>query len=113
MPSIFPDVILKLPEVFIPIKGAKGYLNQGENNQILFMEFKEDIDLPEHSHKAQWGIVLKGKITLNFNGIEKTYTKGDRYLIPEGMKHYGKIYAGYADITFFDEKARYKTREFS
>ncbi len=35
------------------------------------------------------------------------YTKGDRYYIPEGVKHSGKIFAGYADITFFDEPNRY------
>lgn len=109
--GIFPEAIINLPEADIPIKSCRAYLSQGENCQTLFMEFAEDAELPEHSHSAQWGIVLKGRITLTINGIEKTYTKGDRYYIPEGVKHSGKIYKGYADITFFDEKERYKIKK--
>lgn len=108
--NIFPETILNLPEADIPIEGCKAYLSQGENSQTLFMQFSKDVELPEHSHKGQWGIVLEGKITLKFDNVEKTYQKGDRYFIPENVKHSGKIYAGYADITFFDEKERYKIK---
>lgn len=106
----FPEAIKKLPKADIPMKGCLAYLSQGEDSQTLFMEFEEDIEIKEHSHAAQWGIVLEGKITLNINNIEKTYTKGDRYYIPANVSHFGKIYAGYADITFFDDKERYKTK---
>jgi len=44
---------------------------------------------------------------MTINGVEKTYIKGDRYFIPKGIKHSAKIYAGYADITYFDQKDRY------
>lgn len=111
MHNVFPEAISKLPEADIPIKGCIAYLSQGENCQTLFMGFDEDVELAEHSHSAQWGIVLEGKITLVINGIENTYTKGDRYYIPSGIKHSGKIYAGYTDITFFDEKNRYKQKK--
>lgn len=107
----FPEAIKKLPEADIPLKGVNAYLAQCSKSQILFMEFDEDVDLPEHSHKAQWGIVLKGKIFLNINGKEKTYTQGENYYIPENTIHSGKIYAGYADITYFDEKERYKIKQ--
>jgi quercetin dioxygenase-like cupin family protein len=75
------------------------------------MEFKKDVDLPEHSHAAQIGIVLEGRINLTIAGKTKTYLKGDRYFIPEGIPHSGKIYAGYADVTFFNEPNRYSRRE--
>lgn len=110
MINIFPEAVLNLPEADIPITGAKAYLHQSENSQILFMEFIEDVDLPEHSHKAQWGVVLEGKITLKIDSIEKTYSKGDRYYIPANVKHSGKIHAGYADMTFFEDKDRYKVK---
>jgi len=106
----FPEAIKKLPEADIPLKGVNAYLAQCSESQILFMEVDEDVELPAHSHKAQWGIVLKGKIFLNINGEEKTYTQGENYYIPENTIHSGKIYAGYADITYFDEKARYNTK---
>ncbi|MBW2237576.1 MAG: cupin domain-containing protein, partial [Deltaproteobacteria bacterium] len=38
-------------------------------------------DLPEHSHAAQIGIVLEGRIDLTIAGKTKTYKKGDRYFI--------------------------------
>ena len=108
MKSIFPEPIKKLPQADIPINGLTAFLSQGKTHQILFMEFSEDVDLPEHSHAGQMGIVLEGKIDLIINRHKRTYQKGDRYFIPKNIKHSGKIYAGYADITFFDQPDRYK-----
>jgi quercetin dioxygenase-like cupin family protein len=110
MTDIFPEQIRNLPEADIPLKGVKAYLSQSENHQIIFMEFEKDVELPEHSHAAQIGIVLEGKIDLIIEGDKQTYTKGDRYYIPEGVRHSGKIYAGYADITFFNEPNRYRAK---
>ncbi len=111
MSQIFPDPIRNLPKADIPLKGLTAYLSQSETHQILFMDFDEDVDLPEHSHAAQVGIVSEGKIEL-IGGVKNCYNKGDRYYIPAGVKHSGKIYAGYADIVFFDEPSRYaKQRE--
>jgi quercetin dioxygenase-like cupin family protein len=110
MTEIFPEPIRNLPEADIPLKGVRAYLSQSANHQIIFMEFGEDVELPEHSHAAQVGIVLEGKIDLVIGGEKRTYIKGDRYYIPEGVKHSGKIHAGYADVTFFNEPSRYRTR---
>ncbi|MHC1723892.1 MAG: cupin domain-containing protein [Aminipila sp.] len=107
MLSNFPEPILNLPEADIPIKGIKAYLSQAEDHQIIFMEFSEDVELPEHDHESQWGIVLEGKIELVIDGVNCNYAKGDRYFIPKGVKHSGKIFAGYADITYFNQKDRY------
>ena len=107
MKNVFPEPIAVLPEADIPIDGIKAYLSQSEDHQIIFMQFEKDVDLPEHSHEAQVGFVLKGKIDLVIDGDHKSYEKGDRYYIPSNVKHSGKIYAGYADITFFNEPNRY------
>lgn len=82
------------------IEGIKAYLSQADTHQIIFMGFENDVDLPEHFHASQFDIVLEGKIDLTIDGAQVTYEKGDRYYIPEGIGHSGKIYAGYADITF-------------
>lgn len=103
----FPPDVIGLPEADIPLEGITAYLSQGSEHQIIFMQFDEDVELPKHSHAGQYGVVLEGKIRLNIDGFEATYTKGDRYYIPEGIPHSGKIYAGYADITFFAQKDRY------
>lgn len=107
MNSIFEKPVLDLPKADIPINGCRAYLSQGEGHQIIFMEFSEDADLPPHSHAAQTGFVIEGRIDLNIGGAAHTFIKGDRYFIPEGAVHSGKIYAGYADITFFGQADRY------
>ena len=110
MSNLFPEPITKLPEVDMPFSNYEAYLSQGENHQIIFMQFNEDIDLSEHSHESQWGVVLDGKIELTIDGVKNTYTKGDRYFIEKDVKHSGKIYAGYADMTFFNQRDRYDTK---
>ena len=111
MDNIFPDPIRNLPEADIPIGGIRAYLSQAEDHQLIFMQFENDVDLPEHSHAAQIGFVLDGRIDLTIDGIKRKYCKGDIYYIPEGVKHFGKIYAGYADITFFNEPNRYNAKK--
>ena len=75
------------------------------------MQFEEEVDLPEHLHAAQVGFVLEGNIDLVVDGKKQTFTKGDRYYIPAGVRHSGKIYSGYADITFFNEPNRYSPKK--
>jgi len=110
MNKVFPEPIRNLPEANIPLDGLTAYLSQSEGHQILFMEFEKDTDLSEHAHADQVGIVLEGKIELVIDGKKHLYTKGDRYHIPEGVRHSGKIFAGYADITFFNEPNRYSIK---
>lgn len=111
METIFPDPIKNLPQADIRMEGLKAYLSQAENHQIVFMEFDKDVELPEHCHASQFCIVLEGKIDLKIDGEPHTFVKGDRYFIPAGILHSGSIYAGYADVSFFDEAERYRALE--
>lgn len=103
----YPDIIKQLPKLNIPINGVEASLLQGQNNQLVFFAFNEDTVIPEHFHGAQWGIVVDGKIDLTIGGLEKTFTKGDSYFIPRGIKHSGKIYKGFKAIDFFEDRNRY------
>lgn len=107
MKPIFPEPIRKLPLADIPLPGLTAYLSQADTHQILFMEFQNDVELPEHAHGAQMGIVVEGRIEMIIGGEKHCFSKGDRYFIPEGVRHSGRIYAGYADVTYFDEPNRY------
>lgn len=110
MKEVFPEAIRKLPEADIPIPGITAFLSQDKNHQIVFMHFNQDVEVPAHSHGAQWGIVLEGQITLTIVDNEQKYTKGDRFYILEGETHSAKILAGYASMEFFADKDRYKAK---
>jgi len=110
MKSIFPQSILNLSEVDISFDGVKGYIVQGEKEQVVFMEFEKDVQVPEHSHESQWEIVLEGKVDFCEDGMKHTYKKGDRFFVQKGKKHSAKVYAGYSCIMFFNQKDRYKKK---
>ena len=111
MKEIFPEVIRKLPKADIPIPGLTAFLSQNENHQIVFFHFAEDVEVPPHSHDAQWIVVLNGEITLTVEGKEYLLTKGDRFYIQKGETHSAKISAGYSSIEFFADKDRYKIKK--
>jgi quercetin dioxygenase-like cupin family protein len=75
------------------------------------MEFLEDTDIPIHSHNSQWEIVLNGKVDLIYEGIKKTYKRGDTFFIEKGKPHGAHVYKGYASIVFFDERSRYVAKK--
>jgi hypothetical protein len=103
----FPEPVRRLPLADVPLSGCTAYLSQHSDHQILFMKFEEDVEVPAHSHRAQWGIVLSGRIELTLEGRRRVYVKGDNYFIPEGAVHSARIHAGYADVTYFDQEDRY------
>jgi len=111
MSDVLPDPIRKLPRADIPLEGLEAFLSQGENHQILFTRFQKDVEMPEHSHESQWEIVLEGRVEVWIDGNHHSFTKGDRFYIPNGITHCAKVYAGYAAIIFFDQKERYKIKE--
>lgn len=104
----FPEAIKKLSQANTRIPGCTAYMIQGIHEQVLFMTFEKDVELTAHVHDAQWGIVLSERIEMTIGGEKKEYRKGDNYYIPQGIPHSGKIYAGYSDITYFNQKDRYK-----
>lgn len=110
MNLLFPESVKKLPMADVPLDGLSAYLMQGPSQQLLFMRFDKDVVLEEHKHASQFGLVLEGRIDLCIDGISHTFYKGDHYYIPKNVAHSGKIYAGYADITFFDERDRYQIK---
>ncbi len=108
--ALFPNMITELPQAEIPIEGLNSYLLQCTDHQVIFMSFEKDVEVPEHSHESQWGVVLNGVIELTINGERQIYKKGDTYFIPKNIPHSAEIKAGYRDFTLFNQKDRYKPR---
>ncbi|MFA8301041.1 MAG: cupin domain-containing protein [Hyphomicrobiales bacterium] len=109
--SSLPRIISKHPQAKLSINGLNTRLIQAGDQQLIFMEFDNDVDIPAHSHDAQWGVVLDGSIEMIINGKKHTFVKGDSYYIKKDVIHSAKIKAGYKDLTLFDQADRYTTAE--
>lgn len=77
MKNPFPDIVTTLPEADIPFNGVKGWISQNIDHQVVFLEIEAIGKVAEHSHCAQWGIVVKGEMDLTIGGHTQTYAKGD------------------------------------
>ncbi|MCT4639236.1 MAG: cupin domain-containing protein [Bacteroidales bacterium] len=108
--DFFPDIIKQHPEAEIPIDCVESKLVQAGDQQFIFMEFNDDVEIPPHKHNAQWGVVLDGEIELTINDDIKLLTKGDSYFIDKDVVHSARIKAGYKDLTLFNQKDRYTVK---
>lgn len=107
----FPDFVRGLPEADLPFEGLRGWLLQSEDGQVLFMETDVDVDVAEHSHGDQWGIVVDGQIELTIGGETAIYRRGDSYCIPAGVEHGARLFAGFKALDYFKDRDRYRVRE--
>ncbi len=110
MSRAFPRIITELPEADVKFEGVRGWILQGEDHQIVFFEIEAKSEVSEHSHDAQWGIVVDGKMELAIEGRARVYGKGDEYLIPAQAKHSAKFLTKCKVIDFFSDKTRYKPK---
>ena len=81
-----------------------------ECEQVVFIEAQVDLLVPEHSHKAQWELVVAGEVDLTIGGDTTTYRRGDCFHIPEGVAHSALVHAGYRAVVFFDQVDRYRAK---
>jgi len=102
-----PEELKKNPEINVPIDGIRGWKVGGTEGLVVFLEIAPGSVLPEHSHCYQWGIVIDGEIELTIDGETGIYTKGDSYVIPEGVPHSALIKDGCVAMDYFSDPNRY------
>jgi quercetin dioxygenase-like cupin family protein len=107
MKEQFPDIISNLPEADIPFEGVRGWISQNVDHQIVFLEIEAIGKVAEHSHCAQWGIVVEGNMELTIGGETKNYQKGDSYFVPDGVLHSAEFNKKTWAIDFFADNNRY------
>ena len=100
-----------LPKIDIPFEGVVGHLLQGVESQAVFFELPGGAEVPLHSHEAQWGIVLEGRIEMEIGDETRVYNKGEHYFIPEGVVHAGRPLTDCKVLDVFFTPARYKAKE--
>jgi quercetin dioxygenase-like cupin family protein len=108
--TTFPEMIRDLPEVDVPINGIRGWLLQGETTQAVFLDIEPGVEVPPHSHCAQWGVVVAGEMHLRIGEEGRTYRAGDWYFIPEGVVHSADFATRDNAIDLFAAPDRYQIR---
>ena len=108
---LFPEIITRHPAADLGFSGVESHLVQAGEQQLVFMSFDIDVQVPEHSHAGQWGVVLDGEMELTIGGDRKLLRRGDSYFIPAGIVHAAEIRRGYKDVTLFDQRDRYAVVE--
>src|SRR5438132_440978 len=98
----FPNIIRSLPEADHPFRDIALWLLRGPTASLIFVEASADSVVPEHSHGAQWGVVVSGDLVLTIGGRTRTYHAGEEYFIPAGVPHAAKLRAGVRVIDTFD-----------
>ena len=112
MPSYdkIPDFLKDCPEIDLPIAGARGWMVQGSGQQVVFIEFDETVEVPEHFHAEQWEFALAGKVELRRLGATETYRGGENFFVPADQPHGATVHAGYRAMIVFNSPDRYKPR---
>ena len=110
MTDSFPDFIKALPEPDSPVDMA-AHIVPNDYCLPMFYEIDRDVDIPEHVHGAQWGVVLEGTMTMTIGDETTEYHKGDTYYVPPGVRHITRIRAGYRGVDVFADSDRYVPKE--
>jgi quercetin dioxygenase-like cupin family protein len=107
----FPEFIRALPMVDSPLESLQGWMLQTGQGLAMFYEIPDGVEVPEHAHGAQWGVVLEGTMEFTIGGETRVYGRGDTYYVPAGVTHRAAISPGYVGIDVFADADRYRARE--
>lgn len=110
MSNFFPDFIQSLPKPNSPVV-MNARIVPSEYVLPMFYEIDHFVEVPEHKHGAQWGVVLEGEMELVIEGIAQIYRRGDTYFVPSGALHIARINAGYKGVDVFADAHRYEVKE--
>src|SRR2546427_12670387 len=101
-----PNITRRLPEADHPFRDIALWLLRGPTASLIFVEASADSVVPEHSHGAQWGVVVSGDLALPIGGKTRIFDAGEEYFIPAGVPTAAKLRAGVRVIDFFDDANR-------
>ncbi len=101
----FPGINLPLPEDMVTT-----HVMRTDDGLAVFFVVHKDVELPPHSHRGQWGTVIKGQVDLTIDGQTQSHRPGDSYFIPTDVVHGAKVYAGSIVMDIFEEPDRYSLK---
>jgi quercetin dioxygenase-like cupin family protein len=110
-PGPFAPFIRALPMVDSPLASLRGWMLGNEGGLAMFYEIPDGVEVPEHAHGAQWGVVLEGSVEFTIGGETTTYRRGDTYYVGDGVAHSAVISPGFVGIDVFADADRYSARD--
>ena len=102
----FPALDVPFPETVVSTHALRS-----DAGLMVMFDFHRDVDLPAHSHGAQWGTVIRGSVELTIDGETRIYHPGDTYEIAAGVVHAVRVPAGSQAIDIFAEADRYPLKD--
>ncbi len=108
--TAYPDLIRNAPEIDVPIDGVRGWMISDDARQAVFFDIQPGVEVPLHSHCAQWGMVITGEMELTIGDDIRTYKAGEWYFIPEGTMHAAKVTKRMCVLDVFEAPDRYKAK---
>lgn len=108
----FPSFIRQFPSLDLPFPDdvVRSHAIRSEAGLVVFFDFLADVELPPHSHLAQWGVLVDGEIELTIAGQTRSFRPGEHWDISPGVEHSVRIRAGAKAIDVFEEPDRYPLR---
>lgn len=86
---------------------VKTHVLRSDRGLMIIFDAIQEVYVPPHSHKAQWGLVVEGSVEMTIDGETKVYEKGENYSIGEGVVHSATVRAGSKIMDIFEEPDRY------
>jgi quercetin dioxygenase-like cupin family protein len=106
----FPEMFERMPEADALFPGVTLRLLQGPTASATFVEAGPGATVPEHSHGAQWGIVVEGELHLTIGSQKTILRRGDEYFIAPGIPHAATLTPGTRVIDVFDVPDRFRPK---
>jgi mannose-6-phosphate isomerase-like protein (cupin superfamily) len=107
----YPELIRRLPLAALPLAGARGWLMQGEGQQLVFFDLPAGATIPPHSHGEQWGLMIEGEMDLTVAGLTRRVKPGDWYHIPAGAAHTATFLTRVLVMDLFADRDRYRSQD--
>ena len=77
---MFHEIIKKVPSRNYGIEGLEVHVDHTSTGTVYFVSAEKEVAFPEHSHTAQWTIVVSSECTFSANGESKVYSAGETLL---------------------------------
>jgi len=108
----FPAFIMALPALDVPFPEdvVSTRAIRSDSGLVVYFTVHRDLELPEHSHGAQWGSLFHGEMELTVAGETRTCRPGDCWNIPAGTLHSARLKAGSLVMDVFEEPDRYRLK---